>query len=162
MTWFLSQMGFSLPVPHYSQVCRRAKRLNISLISKLKKFYDKKSDTVHLLVDSTGLKVYGEGEWKRKVHGASKRRTWKKLHLCMDDDSFYILDSSLTDTTGHDAEAAIDFIRDLTIEEQYDIANLKADGAYDTYRLYFEASRNGVSAIIPPRKTDLYRNLILV
>ena len=103
----------------------------------MKKFQKEKNDPIHLLVDSTGLKVYGEGEWKRKVHGASKRRTWKKLHLCIDDNSFYILDSNLTDTTGHDAESAIDFIRNLTINEQYDIASLKADGAYDTHRLYF-------------------------
>ena len=153
MIWILKQMGFSLPVPNYSQVSRRAKKLNISLASKLKKFQKEKNGPIHLLVDSTGLKVYGEGEWKRKVHGASKRRTWKKLHLCIDDSSFYILDSDLTDTTGHDAESAIGFIRNLTINEQYDIASLKADGAYDTHRLYLEASRNLISAIIPPRET---------
>ena len=141
----MNHMDFDLPVPDYSQVCRRAKKLNISLASKVKKLCKGKGESVHLLIDSTGLKVYGEGEWKRKVHGSSKRRTWKKLHLCIDDSSFYILDSDLTDTTGHDAESAIDFIRRLTIEDEYNIASLKADGAYDTHRLYFEAHRKSKS-----------------
>ena len=79
MCWFVNHMDFDLPVPNYSQVCRRAKKLNISLASKVKKLCKGKGESVHLLIDSTGLKVYGEGEWKRKVHGSSKRRTWKKL-----------------------------------------------------------------------------------
>ncbi len=113
----------------------------------------KKGERVHLLIDSTGLKIYGDGEWKTKVHGASKRRTWKKLHLCIDDESFQIVSSDLTSTKVHDAEFAIEAIRYLECQGEYDLCSLKADGAYDTHKLHFEALMGGIDAIIPPRKT---------
>ena len=70
-------MGLDLAVPDYSTLCRRAKTLQITL--------PKKADgPLHLVIDSTGLKVYGEGEWKVRQHGYSKRRTWIKLHLAID------------------------------------------------------------------------------
>ena len=70
-------MGVDLPVPDYTTLCRRAATVRITL--------PKKADgPLHLVLDSTGLKVYGEGEWKVRQHGYSKRRTWLKLHLAVD------------------------------------------------------------------------------
>ncbi|HMB04140.1 MAG TPA: IS5 family transposase [Isosphaeraceae bacterium] len=67
-------MGLDLPVPDYSTLCRRAKTVRITLPKRA-------TGPLHLVLDSTGLKVYGEGQWKVRQHGSSKRRTWRKLHL---------------------------------------------------------------------------------
>ncbi|KAF1015285.1 MAG: IS5 family transposase ISBam3 [Burkholderia gladioli] len=66
------------PVPNYTTLCRRAKTLDIELPIL------RASEPIHLVVDSTGLKVYGKGEWKVRQHGYSKRRTWRKVHLTLD------------------------------------------------------------------------------
>lgn len=65
-------MGLNLKVPHYSILSRRASGLSIALPRK------EKSGSLDLVIDSTGLKVYGEGEWKMRTHGKQKRRTWRK------------------------------------------------------------------------------------
>jgi hypothetical protein len=62
-------------IPSYSQICRRQAELSIDL-SPIKN-----NEPIHVVVDSTGLKVFGEGEWKTRQHGISKRRTWRKIHL---------------------------------------------------------------------------------
>lgn len=68
-------MGIDLPVPEHSTVSRRKGKLEVVLPVM------PKQGKVHVVVDSTGVKVYGEGEWKTRQHGVSKRRTWRKLHL---------------------------------------------------------------------------------
>ena len=70
-------MGVDLPVPDYTTLCRRATTVRITLPKEAE-------GPLHLVLDSTGLKVYGEGEWKVRQHGYSKRRTWLKLHLAVD------------------------------------------------------------------------------
>src|SRR3954447_17291257 len=79
----LELMGLELPVPDYSTLSRRAKTLRITLPKKA-------TGPLHLVLDSTGLKVYGEGEWKVRKHGYSKRRTWLKLHLAIDPETHEI------------------------------------------------------------------------
>ena len=148
MKSFLAHIDCSLTVPDYTQLYRRAKKLNISIASKLKK-----GEKIHLLVDSTGLKVYGDGEWKVKMHGTSKRRTWKKLHLCVDDHSLNIIDADLTEKKTHDAKIAIKFIKNVKKNKKYKMLSFKADGAYDTYELYHHMIMNKINPIIPPRKT---------
>jgi hypothetical protein len=80
-----SVMGIDLPVPDHSTVSRRAASLNVTLP------VIPKEGAVHVVVDSTGIKVYGEGEWKTRQHGISKRRTWRKLHLGADESTGEIL-----------------------------------------------------------------------
>src|SRR5215510_1526230 len=72
-------MKLELPVPDHSTLSRRRRQLTITLPVK------DWSKPRHLVVDSTGVKVYGEGEWKVRQHGVGKRRTWRKLHLCIDE-----------------------------------------------------------------------------
>jgi len=95
------QLGnMPLRVPCYTQMARRAPQLNI----KLKRATSHKGD-IDIVIDSTGLKVYGEGEWKVKKHGASKRRTWKKLHLGIDPLSHEVYAQLLTGNNITDSEA---------------------------------------------------------
>ena len=84
-------LGLTIKIPSYTQISRRSEDLGKSL-AKLtnRRPYD-------IVFDSTGLKVYGEGEWKVKKHGASKRRTWRKLHIGMDPDRGEIIIAELTD-----------------------------------------------------------------
>lgn len=107
-----------------------------------------KSGPVHLVVDSTGVKVYGEGEWKTRQHGASKRRTWRKLHLGVDESTGEILAAVVTTNDFHDSEV----LPDLLEATEANIEQVSADGAYDTRRCYDALSERGIKAAIPPQK----------
>lgn len=80
-----------LIIPHYSRLSRRAKDLEIE-ISRMKKEGKKPTD---LVIDSTGLKVYGEGEWKTRIHGKDKRRTWRKYHVSVDPNTHEVVAQEL-------------------------------------------------------------------
>src|SRR6202046_5970797 len=82
----------------YSTVCRRQKKLEIPLIKR------NQNEPLHGVFDSTGLKVFGEGEWKVRQHGYSKRRTWRKLHLGIDEASGEIIASVITTNDFGDGE----------------------------------------------------------
>ncbi len=134
-------MGLELSVPDYSTLCRRAKTLQITL--------PKEADgPLHLVIDSTGLKVYGEGEWKVRQHGYSKRRTWIKLHLAIDPESHEIRAAMVTEPGVTDAEA----VPDLLGQEEGPVEGVEADGAYDRRGVYEALERRGARAIIPPRR----------
>lgn len=105
-----------------------------------------KDQAVHVVVDSTGVKVYGEGEWKTRQHGISKRRTWRKLHLGVDESSGEILAAIVTTNDVHDGEVLNDVL------EQIDDEIEQVDGAYDHRHCYDEIAQRGAKAVIPPRK----------
>ena len=86
-----------LPVPDYTTLSKRQGDLDIDLPTS------SESSPMHLVIDSTGLKVYGEGEWKQRIHGKQKRRTWRKLHLGVDSDTGEITAVRLTDNTSGDS-----------------------------------------------------------
>lgn len=137
----LALQGFSdYCVPNYSTLSRRAKQLPISYAQTLK---HKKG--IHLIVDSTGIKVHGEGEWKVKKHGTSKHRTWLKLHICIDGNTQEIVAMSLTENSIDDANAA----KKMIIAHQIYLLSLRGDGAYDKF-FFREALGNQVQQIIPP------------
>jgi len=87
-----------LDIPHFTRLCRRSKSLKVQY--KVKKH----KGPVDLVIDSTGLKVHGEGEWKTRVHGKSKRRGWKKLHIAMDPKNFQIISMELTNSRKSDGK----------------------------------------------------------
>lgn len=140
-------LGICFQTPSYSQICRRAQLLGKDLqrLSKRK--------ITDLVIDSTGLKVYGEGEWKVRQHGYSKRRTWRKLHLAICPDSNEILFVKLTDNKTPDHKIYSQFIKNApkTVKRTY------GDGAYDRMVCYQANYHHGSSAIIPPQKNGQYR-----
>lgn len=143
----VSVMGLCLCVPSYSQICRRAGRLGKDLNRLTKRAI------TDLVIDSTGLKVYGEGEWKVRQHGYSKRRTWRKLHLAICPDSNEILFVKLTDNKTPDHKVYPQFLESApkTVKRTY------ADGAYDRERCYRANFNHGSSPIIPPQRNARYR-----
>jgi IS5 family transposase len=119
-------MKLELPVPDHSTLSRRRRQLTITLPVK------DWSKPRHLVVDSTGVKVSGEGEWKVRQHGVGKRRTWRKLHLCNDEATLEIVSVVASTNEVADAEALPDLLQDVPGE----IEQVSADGAYDQRRCY--------------------------
>ena len=132
----------TLPVPDYSTLSRRGKGLEVKLPIATKK------SGVHMVVDSTGLKIYGEGEWKVRIHGKSKRRTWRKLHIGVDEATGEILVSALTTADVSDGEVLPEMLREVDAP----VMKVTGDGAYDRKEDYAVIAALGAKALIPPRK----------
>jgi transposase len=136
-------MRLDLPVPHPTILSRRASSLDVALPRQ------NKYEPLHVLVDATGLKVFGEGEWKVRTHGVGKRRTWRKLHLAIDADSGEVLALVATTSNVSDKEVLPILLEQIPDE----IEQLTADGGYD-YRSCYEAiAHRRARAVIPPRRT---------
>lgn len=142
LTSLIYQLVLSLRAPSYCQVCRRASRLG----SKLKRLSGNRRIT-DIVIDSTGLKVYGKGEWKVRTHGKSKRRTWRKVHLAICPDSHMISLALLIDNSIIDSEAFEEMVDYLprTVKKAY------GDGAYDRSGSYRKLWRRGIIPIVPPQ-----------
>ena len=136
-------MGLDIKTPNYTTLCRRLKKLSLQIHNKV---YSKKG--IHVVIDSTGLKVYGEGEWKVRQHGYSKRRTWKKLHLAVDESNSQIKSVVLSDNSFKDNELFEDLL--TGIEDR--ISQVSADGAYDSKESYKICKDKGIKFVVPPRK----------
>lgn len=139
-------MGLSLRCPDYSLVSKRAKSVNISIKTPTR------GEISHLVIDATGLKVFGEGEWKVRQHGANKRRVWRKLHLAADSTTHEIIcaDLSLSSTT--DAQA----LPGLINQTHRKIREASADGAYDTHHCHDALLKKKINPLIPPRSGAQY------
>lgn len=135
-------MGIDLPVPDHSTLSRRFSQLSISMPVV------PKSGARHVVVDSTGVKVYGEGEWKTRQHGVSKRRTWRKLHLGVDEETGEILMAVVSTNDISDGEVLADILNGVEGE----IEQVSADGAYDQRQCYDAIGAREAKATIPPRK----------
>lgn len=105
---------------------------------------------LHLLVDSTGIKVKGEGEWHTRRHGGSKRRVWRKIHLGIDEETLEIRAVEVTSSDVGDAPMLPDLLAQLPPDQE--IATVTADGAYDTRACHDAVADRGAAAIIPPRR----------
>lgn len=143
ITGLFSMLRVNLAVPDYTVLCRRAARLSISLSPLL----DKSHGPIDIVVDSTGLKVYGEGEWKVRKHGTGgKHRTWMKLHLVIDASSQQIKACKLTTNAVDDASE----VKGLLANCGTDIRSFIGDGAYDKTKVR-QVLPAGVKQIIPPQ-----------
>jgi hypothetical protein len=138
-------LGLDLTCPHYSVFCRRAKDLRIPLRKLLKP-----GEKLNVIFDSNGVKVYGEGEWKIRKHGYSKRRTWRKVHVGMCADSGQVVVSGMTSNNVSDDETMIHMMGAL---EGIPLGDILGDGAYDTTDCREAIYDLGGNLIIPPDKT---------
>jgi hypothetical protein len=138
----LQLLGLDLPVPDHSTLSRRAETLEV-LRPKAG------SEPVHLLVDSTGLKLCGPGEWLIEKHGSKRRRGWRKLHLATDADTGRIVAAVLTDKDTDDGSQ----VGPLLEQVEEPVASFTGDGAYDRDDVYTEVTTRHPDAavIVPPR-----------
>ena len=135
-------MGIDLSAPDHTTLSRRGQHLDLTLRRV------PTSKGMHLIVDSTGLSMVGEGEWAAAKHGGHGKRGWKKLHLGVDR-SGVIVAHALTEATVDDATTAIELIEAV----DGDLASVTADAAYDTVAFYEAASARGATVVVPPTKT---------
>lgn len=136
-------LNISLPVPDHSTLSKRGKTLKVSLPRK-------SSGGLNLVLDSTGLKIYGEGEWKVRKHGYSKHRTWRKLHVGANPDNGEIQVAVLTENSVSDDAV----VKDMLAQIEQTLLACAADGAYDKRKVYeaLNAHSSEVEILIPPRK----------
>ncbi len=138
----LSLMGIDLEAPDHTTLSRWSQRLEVGFPRLPPK------GPIHLIVDSTGLSIVGEGEWAAAKHARRGRRGWKKLHLGVDR-SGVIVAQALTEATVDDATTGIELI--AAVDD--DIARVTADAAYDTIAFYEAAGAGGATVVVPPDKT---------
>lgn len=136
--------GLDWIAPDYTTLGRRQKYIDIVID------YQKSSDGLHLLVDSTGLKFLGEGEWKRKKHGPEYRRQWRKLHIGIDAKTLQIRAVQLTTNNVSDSQVRGDLLAQIPLDEKID--SVYIDGAYDTKHCRKVILDRQAHAVIPPRK----------
>ena len=143
----LDMMGLDLPVPDHTTLSRRARTWKPSGRSNDRQ--NVAGESMHVLVDSTGLKVYGAVQWLEEKHGAKSRRGWRKLHLAVDADSGEIIAHNLTDQETGDTSR----LEPLLAQIDDEIDHFTADGAYDGTPTYDAVLRQsaGARVIIPPR-----------
>jgi hypothetical protein len=138
----LQLLGLDLPVPDHSTLSRRAETLEVPRAKA-------GSAPVHLLVDSTGLKLCGAGEWLAEKHGTKRRRAWRVLHLATDADTGRIVASVLTDKDADDGSQ----VGPLLDRIDGTVVSVTGDGAYDRDDVYAEVMTRHPDAevIVPPR-----------
>lgn len=102
--------NLGIRAPDYSTLCLRQGDLVVSLPKT------KKKKPLHAVVDATGLKIFGDGEWKVRQHGYSKRRTWRKLHLAIDANSQEIESAVVTTNDFKDSEILPDLLDQIDSE----------------------------------------------
>jgi hypothetical protein len=139
----LQRLGLDLPVPDHSTIGRRAETVMLPTRAR------PDSGPLHLLVDSTGLKLGGPGEWLVEKHGTRKRRSWKKLHIGMDATTGRIAAATLTDRAVDDA-AQVGPLLDPVADP---VASLTGDGACDRSGVYAAMHGRHPEAVVvaPPR-----------
>lgn len=146
-------MSVALPVPDFSTLSRRREGLEVELGARLSR------GGVHLVVDASGFKVFGEGEWKVRQHGYSKRRTWRKLHMGSDEATGEIVSAVVTTNDFRDDEVLGDLLEAVPLgtggtddaKATY-LAQVSGDGIYDSAGSYKEVEKRSARAVFPPRR----------
>lgn len=138
-----AMLKLTLCTPDHTTLSRRGKTLKVKLPKKA-------SGHLDIVMDSTGLKIYGEGEWKVRSHGKSKRRTWRKLHLGVDPNSGEIQAAALTENSISDDMMAGPLLQQI----EQPIDRFAADGSFDKRKVYNGLNQYAPNAkvLIPPRK----------
>jgi len=136
-------IGAEVKMPDYTLLCKRGANLEVDL------GVTAGDEAKHLVIDSTGLKIYGEGEWKVRQHGYSKRRTWRKLHIGVNAATQQIEAVVLSEAGLDDAEAG----KAVLEQTPGEIEQASGDGAYDKRKFYDASTERGIERItVPPRK----------
>jgi hypothetical protein len=142
----LSLMSLDLKAPDHTTLSRRNQIVELPPLTRAH------DGPIHLIVDSTGLKILGSGEWNAHKYKASKkRRDWRKLHIGVDEEGF-IVAAELTASSGDDASALPDLLDQIEVP----IRRFTADGAYDHRSIYDRvgaAATEDVVIVIPPRRS---------
>jgi hypothetical protein len=141
MKSLIELMKLVAPTPDYSTLCRRGKTLNVTLGVKSAR------QARHVLVDSTGVQVIGEGQWKTLRHGESRHQVWRKLHIAMDANDHMIVAATMTESVRLDGN----YLPELIDQIQDPIKQITGDGAYDKKNCYQAAYQRNAKPVFPPQ-----------
>lgn len=146
-------MGLDLAVPDHTTLSRRASRPRVPNARHNDRI--PQNGPIHVLIASTGLQVYGPGQWLEERHGVKSRRGWRKPHLAPDADSGDIIAHVMTDQEAGDASQ----VGPLFDQIDTPIGQLTAYGAYDGDPTYGAVTNHSPDAavIIPPRANAVDR-----
>jgi len=137
-------MRLTLPIPDYSTVSRRQGMFPVQI------FLPPQSGPRHVVIDATGLKIDGAREWHVQKHGVSRRRTWRKLHLEIDERTKEIIAVELTRSRVHDSQPLPALLEQIAADP---IDQVSGDGAYDTRACYEAVLERGATPVFVPRCT---------
>ena len=135
----LRLIGPDWKVPDFSTLSRRQKPLTVNIP------YRGSDGPLHLLIDSAGIKVEGEGEWNARKHGGSKRRVWRKIHIGIDEKTPEIRAAEFTTSDIGDAPMLPELLDQIPPEQE--IATVTADGAFDTRKCHDAIAARGAAAL---------------
>ncbi len=140
----LSMAGLDWPVPDFSTLSRRQKTIAVQITKR------RAPGPLNLLVDSTGIKFLGDGEWLARKHGTHRRRQYRKVHLAMDTATSDICAVEFTSSDKGDSPVLPHLLDQIPLDEQ--IGTVTGDGAFDTRRCHTAILERGGTAVIPIRK----------
>ncbi|WP_426960180.1 IS5 family transposase [Muricoccus radiodurans] len=138
--------GLDWSVPHYRTLSRRQRSLTVMIP------YCRRGGPLHLVVDSSGLKVLGEGEWKVRKHGTNKRRVWRKVCLVIGANSHEVGAVEVTDQRHGDGEIVPNLLAQLPKAER--IGAISSDGAFDARSVYEASAAREAALVVPPRRNS--------
>lgn len=134
-------MKLSVTTPNYSTLSRRGKTLKVNLGVK------RATQARHVLIDSTGVQVIGEGEWKKRWHGESRHQLWRKLHIAIDAEDQTILAANITESVRLDGNSLPILVNQIACP----IRQITGDGAYDKKNCYQTAFDRKAKPVFPPQ-----------
>ena len=134
----LRLVGLNWTVPDFSTLSRRQKTLAVNIP------YRGSKGPLHLLIDSTGIKAEGEGEWNARKHGGPKRRIWRKIHIGIDEETLEVRAVEVTTSNIGDAPMLPELLNQIPPDQ--DLGSVIADGAYDTRRCHDVIAARGAQA----------------
>lgn len=134
-------LHLEVAIPDYTTLSRRRATLEIVLPRT------RPTEALHVVVDSTGVKVFGEGEWKVRQHGYTYRRTWRKVHVGVDEASGEIVAAVVTTNNYGDSQ----ILPDLLAQGEEELAQVSGDGGYDRRNCYEAIRGRQAHATIPPQ-----------
>ena len=133
-------LDVDVAIPDFTSLAKRAAKLSVSLNVANKR------GRIDIVVDSTGLKVFGEGEWKMRNHEPSGR-TWRKVHLSVDPETQEIVAEVLTENSGYDA----DQVEPMLEQINQPVETFYGDGGYDKWKVYGVLKADNIQPVIPPQ-----------
>jgi Transposase DDE domain len=136
-------LQLKLPIPDYTTVSRRQGTLPVRLSPS------PRSSPRHVVIDATGLRVYGAGEWHLRKHRVRRQRTWRKLHLGVDETTKEIVAAEVTESRVHDSQP----LPALLDQIPGPLKQVSGDGAYDTRACYEAVLERGSIPVFVPRRT---------
>jgi len=143
--WIFARVQKKLKIPTYSLICKRAQKM------KMPKLSHRRPEII--ILDASGVKVAGEGEWKVRIHGKSKRRKWIKIHIAIDAKTQEVV-AELT-TEGYVADSSV---TELLLDQVHgSVKTVMADGGYDRAQSREVIRQKKLKALIPPPRNARHR-----